>query len=552
MPNPGTGFFGKLPCAGDFVQRRLPSSFVDAWDRHFENAVAESRSELGGGWHEAYHASPVWRFLLTPGVCGESAWLGIMGPGVDRVGRCFPMVIATPLMAEPASATKLFTDTVAWFDAAEQVHSAAQTDARISVEVFDDRVAGLGDPLAQTSTTASLRDIDWTTASHWRLPLPPALAVESFLGELRERLCQVSGPWSLWWTAGSERVPACVLAVRGLPAASAYASFLDAGRGRASWQSPLAFACQPVHQPAPVEAAPARLDDLLEVAPAIAAWATPTAGTTPPPAWLPDDPGLLSDLVGTPEDSMQAASELPAFAVPMPPVAAVTSVDADAIVDGAARSAIVSRADCALTVLCAEVGAADTRQRAVAEISRIIRTLARSELSAGLQSLRGQLLMLNPALRQASEDLIDPVPEDCAVLAALVANGQAGLLRIGTACAWHWRHGRVQPLFAQGDVALPGSTADDFNDLLFSRASSTTPGLGAAIQPACDEVWCDAIPGDRLLLMAGASLLQLSPEALASHLAMSDADEARQRLANAAGLGMNAAQWPLTIIEIGT
>ena len=44
MPNPtGAGFFGKLPGTGDFVQRRLPASFVDVWDRRFEQAVSASR-----------------------------------------------------------------------------------------------------------------------------------------------------------------------------------------------------------------------------------------------------------------------------------------------------------------------------------------------------------------------------------------------------------------------------------------------------------------------------------------------------------------------------
>ena len=48
MPTSVAGFFGKLPCAGDFVQRRLPSAFVEGGDRHFEEAVAASRAELGG------------------------------------------------------------------------------------------------------------------------------------------------------------------------------------------------------------------------------------------------------------------------------------------------------------------------------------------------------------------------------------------------------------------------------------------------------------------------------------------------------------------------
>jgi type VI secretion system ImpM family protein len=180
MPNPAAGFFGKLPSAGDFVQRRLPAGFVDVWDRHFENAVAESRSALGSGWHEAYHASPVWRFLLAAGICGESAWAGIMGPGADRVGRCFPMVIAAPVAADAMSCSRLLSSGGGWFDAAEQVYDAAQADAAVSVDLFDQQVAALPGPpdAPPPAVPAFLHGIDWNAASHWRLPLPASAAGE--------------------------------------------------------------------------------------------------------------------------------------------------------------------------------------------------------------------------------------------------------------------------------------------------------------------------------------------------------------------------------------
>jgi hypothetical protein len=229
-------------------------------------------------------------------------------------------------------------------------------------------------------------------------------------------------------------------------------------------------------------------------------------------------------------------------------VAQATSAGEGGVV---AAVTVVERTDCGLTVLSAEVGMADPRQRAVGEVSGIIRTMSCSDLIGGMHSLRRQLLMLNPPLRRASEDLIDPVLEDCAVIAAHVVAGQSGLLRIGAAGAWHWRHGRAQPLFAQADDPLPGGADDgEFDDLLFSSAVPGAPGLGASEQPLCGEVRCELVAGDRLMLMAGESLLHLSPDVVASHLAL-PVDEARLRLANAAGLGVDAARWPLTIIEVG-
>lgn len=530
MPNPAAGFFGKLPSAGDFVQRRLPPGFVDAWDHHFESAVAESRSALNGAWHEAYHASPVWRFLLAPTVCGESAWAGIMGPGVDRVGRCFPMVIAAPIAADAGSCARALTEGSRWFDSAEQVHFGAQADASIGVEMFDEQVAALASPLdaGQPDALELLRGIDWNAASHWRLPLPARDDAGTFLGGLWTRLTNVPGHWCLWWTTGVERVPASALITNGLPQPTAYAGFLDAGYSTAAWQSMGMFDAVARHPQAGADFATSTIDVLM---------VAPSSAT--PIAWLPDDPELFSDLHAAPEPAVPIAS----------PVQAVTEPAAS---DPGAGVVVLCRAECALTLLAAEVGSPDPRQLAAAAVFAIGRDLPATDLAAGMQTLRTRIMALNPRLRQASEDLIDPVLEDCAVIAAHVAGGQADLLRIGTAAAWHWRQGQLQPFFARSTAppAVDAGADDDFNDLLFSRVSLTAPGLGATAQPTCSEVFCAVQAGDRLLLMATQQLLQLPPEVLARSLAMPSCDDARLHLATAAGLGADATRWPLAIIEI--
>ncbi|MFC5438019.1 type VI secretion system-associated protein TagF [Rhodanobacter umsongensis] len=531
MPNPAAGFFGKLPSAGDFVQRRLPPGFVDAWDRHFENAVAESRNALNAAWHEAYHASPAWRFMLSPAVCGESAWAGVMGPGVDRVGRCFPMVIAAPIAADAGFCARALVAGDSWFELAEQVHFAAQADASVSVDVFDEQVAALAGPLEarQPDPLQFLQGIDWNAASHWRLPLPVCTGTGAFLGDLWSRLATTPGSWCLWWTTGTERVPASVLITNGLPQPAAYAGFLDAGYSSSPWQSMGMFDNVAQHPGTVADFAARSID----VAPA-----TPPPAT--PVAWLPDDLELFSDL-----------GAVPASAVSPVPLSHA-GIDTAAPAPGGAGAAALSRTDCALTLLAAEVGAPDPRQRAAAAVFAIGRDLAPGDLTAGMQTLRTRIMALNPPLRQSSEDLIDPVLEDCAVIAVHVADGQADLLRIGTAAAWHWRRGRLQPFFARSTPSPIGDAGadDDFNDLLFSRVSLTAPGLGATMQPTCSEVFCAVEAGDRLLLMATQQLLQLPPEVLACSLAMPSCDDARLHLATAAGLGADATRWPLAIIEI--
>lgn len=324
-------------------------------------------------------------------------------------------------------------------------------------------------------------------------------------------------------------MPASVLVTNGLPHPTAYAGFLDAGHCAAPWQSMGMF------EAAPVPRAPADFVTRAVEAPVAASPAAATAV-----AWLPDDPELFSDLAAATDQTIPASPSIEApVDVAVPP-------------DAGAAMVVLRRTDCALTLLAAQVGNHDPRQRAVAAVGAIAGELPAADLMAGMQTLRTRIMALNPALRHASEDLIDPVLEDCAVIAAHVAGGQADLLRIGTAAAWHWRHGQLQPFFARS-AAPPTVVAggdDDINDLLFSRVSLTAPGLGATGQPTCGEVFCAVRPGDRVLLMATQQLLQLPPEVLARSLEMSSCDDARLHLATAAGLGADATRWPLAIIEI--
>jgi len=74
-------------------------------------------------WLEAYLTSPVWRFVLSPGICGDGAYGGVMVPSVDRVGRYFPLTIVTSWEPDD-SALAVACGAQAWFDRASQLHRA--------------------------------------------------------------------------------------------------------------------------------------------------------------------------------------------------------------------------------------------------------------------------------------------------------------------------------------------------------------------------------------------------------------------------------------------
>jgi hypothetical protein len=211
-------------------------------------------------------------------------------------------------------------------------------------------------------------------------------------------------------------------------------------------------------------------------------------------------------------------------------------------VQAAPGTTVVRHPACALTLVAADVGTADPRRRAAAAAAGIAAEWsATDEAAPGTLALRARLVALHPHLRNGA------VEEDGAVVAARMAGTQAGLLRIGAAGAWHARGGRLRPLFS---ATTAPSTGGELDDLLFGGADAlAVPGLGAGDLPDCEQVACELLPGDRLLLLAGAAHVQLSPAVLAQALAAATPEDAELRLAQALG-PIPSRPWPLAVIEV--
>ncbi|NNF16547.1 MAG: type VI secretion system-associated protein TagF [Gammaproteobacteria bacterium] len=230
-PDLTPGFYGKLPALGDFVKRRLPGSFVSAWDGWLQGCVASSKAHLGEHWLEIYLSSPVWRFTLLPGIGGEQGWSGVMIPSVDRVGRYFPLTVAAPL--PPAASVFTMLNASGWFAQAEDAALSALDDEDFSLDDFAQTVANLGPCYDQDNV--SLPDTDVTTLrSGWQIPLQTVDRAGAALQGVSELLAKNRfGHFSLWWTSGSELIAPSLLVSPGLPDVDAYTGMLD-GRWRDS------------------------------------------------------------------------------------------------------------------------------------------------------------------------------------------------------------------------------------------------------------------------------------------------------------------------------
>jgi type VI secretion system protein ImpM len=190
MPGVVAGFYGKLPARGDFVRAGLPRDFIEPWDAWLQSVIAGSRALAGDAWLPAYLESPVWRFTLPPGMCGDLAVLGLMLPSVDKAGRYFPLSFAAlhPFGIATASGD-------AWLDVCETAGREALEQDTEPQEI----VGMLGVPDPSDATVAMLD--------------------------------------AVWWSDGSERVHPTRMTLRSLPDVATYAAMLGAdARGDSTWE----------------------------------------------------------------------------------------------------------------------------------------------------------------------------------------------------------------------------------------------------------------------------------------------------------------------------
>jgi len=227
------GFFGKVPCVGDFVKRRLAPDFVTAWDEWLQRGMHAAREQVGGGWHDLFLTSPVWRFALDPGVAGSEAVCGVMVPSMDRVGRLFPLTIA--LTIPDGRATGLVTGAAAWLLAAEAEAIAVVTGEIPDLDSFDARVAALPETVSAASWQAPPA---WQAGDGWFIPMDeqagPASAWQSLA------LSALAGARSsvVFWTSGSDLVMPGLFVAETLPAGEQFRVLLDGVGAPAALQPP--------------------------------------------------------------------------------------------------------------------------------------------------------------------------------------------------------------------------------------------------------------------------------------------------------------------------
>jgi type VI secretion system protein ImpM len=238
------GFYGKLPFRGDFLHRRVPGDFVDAWDAWLQQCLHSSRQQLGDRWLDAYLTSPVWRFVFAEGVCGTGAYAGIFMPSVDRVGRYFPLTITAQFDAGQC-ALDVACSATAWFDSAENLALRALEATEMDIDQFDAEVGQLSEhfrdkqagDLARLGAIVDGSPFPAPPAS-WHVPLSDARSLQRAVNLFAAReLSRSVSPMALWWSDGSQAALPGWLTTQGLPDATVFAAMLTGEWSRYGWTS---------------------------------------------------------------------------------------------------------------------------------------------------------------------------------------------------------------------------------------------------------------------------------------------------------------------------
>ncbi len=239
LPQPAgpTGLYGKLASHGDFVLRRLPQEFVAPWDAWLQQAIAESKLALGDAWEDSYRNAPVWRFLLAPGTCGESAWAGLWQPSVDRVGRHFPLTVAAPL---PSNIDVLETMMAAgnWYSDLEHAIAAA-FGTEVQFDALDGRLEQLSFPeciIVPANTSEDTLPIAARVFSAFKVSIGQPSSAETVRATLRGQQVAI-GPFDcIWSDPGSLGQEAALLVTKGLPSPARFCAMLDGKWETHGWE----------------------------------------------------------------------------------------------------------------------------------------------------------------------------------------------------------------------------------------------------------------------------------------------------------------------------
>lgn len=480
-----SGFHGKLPTHGDFVQRHVAADFALAWDHWLERALHAAQRELGDGWDAAYANAPVWRFAFAAGVCGESACIGVLAPSVDRVGRQFPLAVVRRIAGEPLA---FACGNSTWFDAIEAALSSARQGRYASLDDFDRALQDAATPVLPTVQAV---------APAGDLPLADHGALAAWAGALAHRTLAATVPQALsyWWHHGAR---AQLRWQPGLPPPSAFRAWLGDANSAV----------------------------------------VPTFTASPALNLIPDDPFASAEEPAAPD--AVAGPALPAAADPLALFGGTAVVDESSRVSSPFVSAAISDRGnrrkinqdafldapgaCLWAVADGMGGWADGDKASRQTIAALEACEADASLDARVAAVRAALLGVNAQLRAGSQ--VPGASESGSTVVVMLGDeARLAIVWAGDSRAYRLRDGELRQLTRDHSLQQEAAAAGDASGGEDLPSNVITRAVGGDETLELDVAYDELQPGDRYLLCSDGLYRQLEHDELAALLRVGAPDE---------------------------
>lgn len=225
------GYYGKVPTHGDFVSGNLPRSFIDPWDTWLQQAMATSRQQIGENWLNNYLTAPPYHYILSPNICGEHIWLGVMIPSVDRVGRYYPLTLCRTVNPA-ANPLLLFEQHQQWFTDAQSLLLSCLDEA-FELTEFEQKLKSLVTNEDNLSTADPLQvhqEFAWRVESARQT----VQVLPELFSAVLDKFCMA---YSVWKTEGSYHGSPSFLLAQGFPPFEGVSPMLDGRWNAYGWKN---------------------------------------------------------------------------------------------------------------------------------------------------------------------------------------------------------------------------------------------------------------------------------------------------------------------------
>ena len=222
-----TGYCGKIPSKGDFIQSDFDFDFLSIWSEWLQSVIAVSKEQLEQNWLDCYLTSPIWHFSLSSGVCGESAYIGTVIPSVDRVSRYFPFTVVAK---HNLTAVQAWHENEWDIEFENKILEVLEDELDIDkwFETLSDKTEFLQVECIKVNDVESLD----TIKKGWVIKGKHSPTV---LDLLHQQYNLHFSDYSIWWTTGSDLIEPCFIVTDGLPQVSQFVSMLDGQWKKRDW-----------------------------------------------------------------------------------------------------------------------------------------------------------------------------------------------------------------------------------------------------------------------------------------------------------------------------